>query len=940
MARRSPDLDEFYIESRTRRFFRRMSRRVRRLFYLLVFLAIAAVIAGPNLLSTDQARNLIIDRINERIPGSISIESMYLSWLGTQSMGGVELRGPDKRLIARIGELRVETGLVQLLSEKDNFGTIRMVAPQATLIFDESGHSNLDDALGFKQEKLIELANTSSKDGSTKEALKVRVPFRGSLMIESGQLTVVQPEVEKITFSGITATVQFASRQGPLVFAVNAKSKQGELSGEIDVEVLASGFNQAGEFRVLGTSEGLYKTDEGAELDVKAKLTNLPLDAIDRLASINAPERRGVLTRALGSRMDVQADVMVDADNIEADIQAGSPTLRARVLGETTAGHFVLKEPGQLSVQVTPTFFDDVAKALRMPPGLRLRETSTLLFKIKELNLPLQEGQTDLADLIVDTEVSFEDAQLVGDVAFGELVLRNTHATLATRALSKELILAFSSDVEHNGNPSTLSAHMNLANVVEANGTYTPESITGDLSLTAQGVSVQVMDQWLGFQGVLVEALGTKLDFTLETQINGQSSLMTLGFKAGDLSVEGAKIEVTDRVHLLNPVEVDYRFSAALANRFLKPTWNVALSQDVPLRASISNFSFPKPQPEGQLVQLKDIVLEAAVQLEKAHVEGVHELDGITAEKVELDFVGENLADTLVHFQGPFLPDNQESWIVDFGGQRFNVVGAMKLRETAQGAVDFVNASFDVQSDKVAFKLEGDLEDYDYMRLAKPIDLKFTLLPEHSKRLGLDHPELPVIASPAPVHVVLDPFETSLSKFDPYAMRFAGQVDFGRMGLTFPGRDYLSVLEEGKVDWRFSGPDKIFQVQADAKAMTESGGQQQKGEFTLELLVGDLLTADNGLNTQGMQLLLKTEGKALPTPLVEAVTGLPYLKDLFGQDMTGVFNTKLKQVYPPVGAVAFKLEGEPILVEGTFVLDKMVRLLDPRRPAYLKWKVT
>ncbi|MCB1137039.1 MAG: hypothetical protein KDK78_12285, partial [Chlamydiia bacterium] len=53
-----------------------------------------------------------------------------------------------------------------------------------------------------------------------------------------------------------------------------------------------------------------------------------------------------------------------------------------------------------------------------------------------------------------------------------------------------------------------------------------------------------------------------------------------------------------------------------------------------------------------------------------------------------------------------------------------------------------------------------------------------------------------------------------------------------------------------------------------------------------------------------------------------------------------VFNTKLKQVYPPVGAVAFKLEGEPILAEGTFVLDKMVRLLDPRRPAYLKWKVT
>ena len=129
----------------------------KRFIYILFFICIVVAILTlqlPSILSTDYVKAKIISKVNNQIPGSISIDKIDLHWGKGQLIEGASLKDETGRTVAEFTKLYSDITLWQLLIGQKEFGFTRVKNLNAILQWDEFGRSNLKKALGVSEEPL------------------------------------------------------------------------------------------------------------------------------------------------------------------------------------------------------------------------------------------------------------------------------------------------------------------------------------------------------------------------------------------------------------------------------------------------------------------------------------------------------------------------------------------------------------------------------------------------------------------------------------------------------------------------------------------------------------------------------------------------------------------------------------------------------------------
>ena len=114
-------------------------RRPRWLTYGLVALPSALVlmvVLFPAFLSTALGRGVIEGAINDTVRGSVTIDALSLSWLGGQSVRGVEILDPTGNRVGRLEELSTELTLLEAIQRKLSLGQTLVRGLSADVVVD------------------------------------------------------------------------------------------------------------------------------------------------------------------------------------------------------------------------------------------------------------------------------------------------------------------------------------------------------------------------------------------------------------------------------------------------------------------------------------------------------------------------------------------------------------------------------------------------------------------------------------------------------------------------------------------------------------------------------------------------------------------------------------------------------------------------------------
>ncbi|MGK5594073.1 MAG: hypothetical protein ACSNEK_01775 [Parachlamydiaceae bacterium] len=115
-------------------------------FSVLIGLFICFILLFPTFVSSSFGKSLLLNTINKKIPGHISIESLNLSWLGKQEVRKITITAPDRSVIFSADSLDGDFPLFTFLFH-NSLRTLVLKNANATISTDNEGNTNLEYAL-------------------------------------------------------------------------------------------------------------------------------------------------------------------------------------------------------------------------------------------------------------------------------------------------------------------------------------------------------------------------------------------------------------------------------------------------------------------------------------------------------------------------------------------------------------------------------------------------------------------------------------------------------------------------------------------------------------------------------------------------------------------------------------------------------------------------
>jgi len=261
-------------------------------------------------------------------------------------------------------------------------------------------------------------------------------------------------------------------------------------------------------------AEAVRQADAWAVPRIELDLSNI---AVRRVAQVLG-SRSGDLLTWIGENGKVNLDLRSDAGAYEASIKADFPRIR----GEFTAaaeGDVISVTGGDASVSLSR---EAVQRRLAprptdgppRPPGVTVQADVPLRLKVRSLGVPrgiltgepLDPAAVDVDLVLTGGPLVLDDPQQ-GRSSIDELVVALTSGNLA-----EGIELSITGQVKASaGEPGALEVRGRLTGLV-TDGALTPENAELAMNATANGVHSAIVDALAGWQGLLVAAVGPRMD--------------------------------------------------------------------------------------------------------------------------------------------------------------------------------------------------------------------------------------------------------------------------------------------------------------------------------------------------------------------------------------------------------------------------------------------
>lgn len=384
------------------------------IFAVFIVVACGIILSLPSILSTKWGREQAVKLINSQIPGHISVESVSLSWIGSQVFKGLRLKSLEGDTILAFESFRTETPLIKFLFSGPSLGKSELKNLNLHIVEEYPEVTNLQQALGLKKIKF----------NRKKNEVIIRLPLADIVFKSKKPRNFHKPE--PINFQNVDLLVDSTTFEKPILIKAKGSTHQGDLAGNFDIEAkFLSGMAQKWQF------------NRKAAVKIKAEIENFPVDMLDIALTLDQPDLHGVMRDMMGDRITIAIDQSLSETDGSFLIKTDSPTLNMNLIASLEEGKYILRQDGTMSFIITPELFDRIASRGRTTALVRLASPTQTRLTIDRLSLPidfedLYPNALNFGALSMHAKLDFQDANFVDSPLWGDISLREITSTIET----------------------------------------------------------------------------------------------------------------------------------------------------------------------------------------------------------------------------------------------------------------------------------------------------------------------------------------------------------------------------------------------------------------------------------------------------------------------------------------------------------------------------
>lgn len=318
----------------------------------LTLLLIALVAAIPMLLSSSWGTSLITSQVNKAIPGKLEVQKFNINWLGGQEIDQVTLYGTNGEQIISIDKISADGSLFALINDALSSGNLKVNGLKGTIIQDQSGATNLEDAFGVK---------TLSKD-----SLTLKTP----VAIENVNLEIKKGSDDSIVIKGVGLT------------------RQNDVKGQFS-----------------------FNASWGEKQSINLRAQHFPVLVLDQTLAMKNPKLSGLFTGLVGEYFDITIDQTGSGTDHTIQILAKSPHISSDIKASIDQKTIQTLQGSKIDFNVAPEAIKALVAQLdlkQVPLPLQPLQGSVLL---NQFTLPVNQKDVQLIAGKIELNVKANEFQ-------------------------------------------------------------------------------------------------------------------------------------------------------------------------------------------------------------------------------------------------------------------------------------------------------------------------------------------------------------------------------------------------------------------------------------------------------------------------------------------------------------------------------------------------
>lgn len=865
---------------------------------LAIFLTLLLAIL-PFLASTDWSnKNILTPYINKRISGSLSMQKIHLSWLGDQKIEGLVLKDATGNAILTFDLLSTDTSLWNLLHTPPRLGKVELVNLDANLEHYGNGITNFHQSLNLKEA-------VSHKEKVTQDFVQL---------------------------SNVNARLILPSANTPLLAYLEGETRHNDITGKFVINSTIQDLVTPALWKWPNGYPILFKSGASLNLKLNVEIVHFPVEVVDRVISLVKPEAGGLLTAALGRQLDFSLNQTATEKEILLKGTISAPHLNGEFHTLIDEGELRLAAPFKLDMQMTPEFVTRINPFL--PEHLQLvanREAQASLI-IDELHLPLEADTSHGASL--QTKLQLDHAQFDAETALHQLEL-----SLVIPGAGRWLHINFKSDVEHNGDLGQLLLVGKASPKWLVDFSMEPNApLQFSLQMDGKQIPTLLMDTLTQQEGLLIDLIGKKSDFSL--RIDGTESLpkMTLSLTSERVSFSDMQVAIEKEISLLAPLTIHYRLSPHLTDRFINQTQNPLQIADIPFTLQLNTLSFPIPslgKGASTFGSPDKIHLEAELSASEIFLKNLPLVSEGFIKSLKWKLGGSSVAEMTSELTAYWEHGDSRSKSTKLLGDRLDISSTANLQLSSTWEMRIPTCALQVRNAVTNLELTGSFDG----RKAPVLSMKglgsYTLTKETVEKLGWNKPGHPHLHTPTSIHLLISQLKFPLNNDFLNYFRVAGKVEIDNLTIHSETDTVLASLEQVIMPVDLNSTENHATLSLSAK--TSSTQSEKEGSLLVQASASNWVH-DRQLNLRKAFAKIQGELHQFPVALIETLSGYGDITALIGPYLN--LNLSLNREEKEVNALEISLVGDQFQANGSFKVEDNITLRDPARPVMIDWTLT
>jgi hypothetical protein len=901
---------------------KRWPRRVAVALLLLLILAVGVLLGAPRLLSSAPGRRIVLGQANKRIAGSIKIGSLRLSWTGGQSIKDFELHDVEGRKALAFQEFSADATLLGLLRRRADVGTVLLAGLEADLKLDESGRMNLLQALAPAEPPSPASAPKRPGPGKSPdeptEPARVPIDLAALFELQDASIRIDVPGRPPVQVSDLNATVGLKSIDQPIEMSLSAQTEQESLSGALTLEGAVSD---------LFDAVGRVQPDK-ARANLKASTSGLPVDGIDQFLGA-----AGLLRAALGPQLDLSLESAASPDKTQIVLKAQSQNLSSDLAVELQGKALSLSRRGRLSLALTPALLDALSPAAK--EQYRLLRKATVEVTLDELSAPL--GALDLDATAVRAAITLEDVELTGPPPLGPLALRGFQATFNSPSLSRGARFDLSGAVERDGQANQVNLQGAVQDWLDKSGQPRLDAMQADLEASVADFPLGLIDQIARLDGLLVEALGPKLNAKAVAAGSAAGQTVSLTAQSERLTLE-LPMTIGETLALSAPGQVNFTLTPSLLERVSPPGSAIRLTEPTAVELSLNRLSAPRPKDGASASEIRpeSIELDASLFVDPLKLTGLPEIGAATISDLVARIGGPSLAAVEIVGSALIVPSNDSALAAAALGPQTKVALYAKGSAAGPSGLELPTIQLQVAGENLAVALQGRFSERgDRVALIQPATAQFTLTPALLSHFLPQDGQQATLAAPASIQLTVQPFESPVAAFSLGQLHLKATLAAPELALAGDPKLQGIIVRNLAANLDFNGQANSASVLV--KGRIKSPDRPNPALLNAEIKAAGLLK-DGLLNPALGPVRVSADLEKFPLALAEAFTaGETSLVALLGPALTANIKAEIADVSKPSKSLDLKAENGRLALDAGLALGEQLEL---SRPATLNYTMT